>query len=525
MIEERKLPYGWEWAQLGVITQIQGGIQKQPSRIPKKHAFPFLRVANVLRGRLDLSDVHHIELFPGELERLRLAPGDLLVVEGNGSKSEIGRVAVWVGAIPSCVHQNHIIRARPVADIRSNFVASYLNSPDGISQLIEKASSTSGLHTLSVSKLTSIAVPVAPIAEQDRIVSAIEQHLSDIDAGVASLERVVANLKRYRAAVLQAACEGRLVPTEAELARKEGREYEPGDVLLRRILDERRARWEADQFAKLKAKGQVPRDDGWSGRPYEEPRGPDVSELPGLAEGWTWATVDQTIDIIDYRGRTPPFSPAGVVHLRSSNVRNGKIVWADLAYISEDTYQQYMTRGLPKPGDLLFTTEAPLGEVAVAPTDVKFSIAQRMMLLRGNCDVWSPAFLKLQIMSERVQSRLRFSATGSTVAGVSSRNFRPLALAIPPLAEQHRIVAEVERLISVADAIEQTARAQLARAQYLRKSILMSAFEGKLVPQDPNDEPASVLLERIRSAQNTVERKKPRRQSTRRRASDTEVEP
>ncbi len=102
-----------------------------------------------------------------------------------------------------------------------------------------------------------------PRAEQDRIVAEIEKQFTRLDAATTALKRVQANLKRYRASVLKAACEGRLVPTEAELARKEGRDYEPADQLLQRILRERRARWEADTLAKMIASGKPPEDDRW----------------------------------------------------------------------------------------------------------------------------------------------------------------------------------------------------------------------------------------------------------------------
>ena len=132
-------------------------------------------------------------------------------------------------------------------------------------------------------------IPVPPLPEQHRIVAAIETQFTRLDAAVAALQRVQANLKRYRASVLQAACEGRLVPTEAELARAEGRSYEPADQLLQRILQERRAKWEAEQLADMKAKGKVPKDDRWKSK-YREPVKPDTSELPELPEGWVWAS-------------------------------------------------------------------------------------------------------------------------------------------------------------------------------------------------------------------------------------------
>ncbi|WP_437713499.1 restriction endonuclease subunit S [Sorangium sp. So ce448] len=504
MSEDRALPSGWVLAPLGVITQIQGGIQKQPSRVPKNHAFPFLRVANVLRGRLDLSDIHRIEVFPGELERFRLAVGDLLVVEGNGSKSEIGRTAIWAGAIECCVHQNHIIRVRPPAGLRSRFLASYLNSPDGISQLIDRASSTSGLHTLSVSKLASIAVPVAPIAEQGRIVAAIEQHLSGIDAGVASLERVLANLKRYRAAVLKAACEGRLVPTEAELATKEGREYEPGDVLLRRILDERRARWEADQLAKMKAKGQVPRDDKWKAK-YEEPKGPETNILPEIPNGWVWCTVDSLLAGIEAGSsfkcdERPP--------------QSGDIGVAKVSAVTWGTYDECETKtctdpdrvdpGLfVAPGDFLFSranTIELVGACVIAERVTKKIMLSDKILRLRIVDA-EPRWLLYSLRSQHGRREIERLATGNqeSMRNIGQDRIRQIRIPLPPHQEQQRIIAEIERLLSVADETEQTVRAQLARAQRLRQSVLKRAFEGKLVPQDPNDEPASTLLDRIRA--------------------------
>ena len=116
-----ELPEGWAWASLEQLAEIQGGIQKQPKRAPADNPHPFLRVANVLRGSLDLDDVHQIELFPGELDKLRLIQGDLLIVEGNGSPSQIGRMAIWKGDVQDCVHQNHIIRARLVGDLSSKY--------------------------------------------------------------------------------------------------------------------------------------------------------------------------------------------------------------------------------------------------------------------------------------------------------------------------------------------------------------------------------------------------------------------
>jgi type I restriction enzyme S subunit len=225
-----ELPEGWVWATVGQASEIQGGIQKQPKRAPRTNAFPFLRVANVLRGRLDLEEVHEVELFPGELKKLRLKGGDLLIIEGNGSPSEIGRMAIWNGNVENCVHQNHIIRARTADGVLPNYVESYWNSPDGSARVLKVASSTSGLYTLSVSKIAVLPVPLPPFDEQKRIVAEVERHLSVIQA----TENIVgANLKRaerLRHSILKQAFSGKLVPQDPN--------DEPASSFLERIRQE-----------------------------------------------------------------------------------------------------------------------------------------------------------------------------------------------------------------------------------------------------------------------------------------------
>jgi type I restriction enzyme, S subunit len=189
----------------GDICQIQGGIQKQPKRAPVANHFPFLRVANVLRGRLKLEDVHRVELFGVELNRLRLETGDLLIVEGNGSPAEIGRMAIWRNEIADCVHQNHIIRARPSAKILPDYAAIYWNSPLGQDAVQKVASSSSGLYTLSVRKLAAIAIPLPSIKEQQKIVEDVDRRHSVIDSTEQTLRTQLERAKRLRQSILQQA--------------------------------------------------------------------------------------------------------------------------------------------------------------------------------------------------------------------------------------------------------------------------------------------------------------------------------
>jgi type I restriction enzyme S subunit len=355
--------------------------------------------------------------------------------------------------------------------------------------------------------LKSVYIPLAPRTEQDRIVAAIEQHLSDIDAGVAALKRILANLKRYRASVLKAACEGRLVPTEAELARKEGRDYEPADVLLRRMLQERRERWEADQLAKMKAKGQVPRDERWKAK-YEEPKGLEASELPELPEGWVWAGLGQLTSLITSgsRGWGDRYAAVGPLFIRAQDIKTDRLVLENVARVDLSGAEEG-TRTRVRMGDLLVTiTGANVTKTASVVMDLEEAyVSQHVGLVRPLLPE-SAAFLHAWIVSPAQGRRqLERVAYGAGKPGLNLDNLRELSIALPPLPEQHRIVAEVDRLLSVADETEHAVRAQLARAERLRQAVLKNAFEGKLVPQDPQDEPASVLLERIRSGHAAAE--------------------
>jgi type I restriction enzyme, S subunit len=221
------LPESWAWASMGDVTVIGGGIQKQPKRAPAHNPTPFLRVANVGRGTLDLDDVHSIEVFDGELDRYGLERGDLLVVEGNGSRDQIGRSAMWHGEIDPCVHQNHLIRVRPSEVLLPEFLELFWNSPDASRRVQSVASSTSGLHTLSTGKLKVLPVAIPPPEEQARIVSEVDRHVSFLNACEQGADRGLARAAATRRSVLKAAFEGKLVPQDPS--------DEPASVLLERI--------------------------------------------------------------------------------------------------------------------------------------------------------------------------------------------------------------------------------------------------------------------------------------------------
>jgi restriction endonuclease S subunit len=224
----------WPSRSVGEVTAVQGGIQKQPKRRPRKNKFPFLRVANVSRGDLILREIHEIELFDDELERYRLQAGDLLVVEGNGSAEQIGRAAMWRGEIRDCVHQNHLIRVRPLPELDPRFLELVWNAPRTADQLHRVASSTSGLYTLSTAKVKSVQVPVPPIDVQQAIVGRAERWSSSITALQAAIDSARRRAVVLRQSLLADAFAGRLIPQDS----RDG----PASELLARIRAERLAR-------------------------------------------------------------------------------------------------------------------------------------------------------------------------------------------------------------------------------------------------------------------------------------------
>ncbi|WP_374672739.1 restriction endonuclease subunit S [Acidovorax temperans] len=192
-----ELPVGWEWVRINDLAEVQGGIQKTQLRTPVKQHFPYLRVANVQRDALRLEEIERFELTMEELERWRLVAGDLLIVEGNGSAEEIGRCAVWTGAIDPCVYQNHLIRVRCFQQECMAFIKLFLNAPSGAEEMKRLAITTSGLYNLSVGKIRNYAVPMAPLAEQSRIVTrvtALRRLCADLRHRLAEREAVQARL-------------------------------------------------------------------------------------------------------------------------------------------------------------------------------------------------------------------------------------------------------------------------------------------------------------------------------------------
>jgi type I restriction enzyme, S subunit len=344
--------------------------------------------------------------------------------------------------------------------------------------------------------LFNTIVPVAPLAEQTRIADRIDELFTDLAAGVAALERVKRNLSRYRAAVLHAAVTGRL--TEAWRKQHEPPD-ETGPKLLERILAERRRQWERRTLAKYEKAGkQLPK--GWRDR-YPEPSPPklpsDGSALPELPKGWCWASLDQAGHLQRGRSRHRPRDAAHLYGGPYPFIQTGDIRKANLIVRSHT--QTYSEAGLAQSqlwpaGTLCITIAANIAETAILGFEACFP--DSVVGYHGVTPFVGTEYVMYFVKS--VRDQLDRFAPATAQKNINDEILSQVPMPVPPLAEQSAIVESVSEKLSQIDGLEGEIERGLARASRLRQSILKTAFEGKLVPQDPADEPASELLERTK---------------------------
>jgi len=239
------LPEGWCWSSMDQVTDVSGGLTKNATRNERAEQVPYLRVANVYANELRLEEIKMIGCSPAELKKTALEKDDLLIVEGNGSLEQIGRVAIWDGSIPGCSHQNHLIRARSKNIVPAKLLLYWLLSPVGRQAIERVASSSAGLHTLSITKVSGIPVPVPSRTEAERIVVLIEEAFDWIERVSGERDKAATMLDHLDSGLLGKAFNGELVPQDPA--------DEPAEQLLERIRSERTAQTSARRGRRAKA--------------------------------------------------------------------------------------------------------------------------------------------------------------------------------------------------------------------------------------------------------------------------------
>jgi type I restriction enzyme S subunit len=415
--------------------------------------------------------------------------GDLLI----GMSGSLGKIAAYLHSEPALQNQRTGLL---VLEFKGNpsftkLVLKYVEP-----QILAEGKGIA-VQNISAKEIEDCIFPLPPLAEQGRIASFVDELFSDLDEGVAALKRVQEKLKLYRASVLKAAVEGDLT---AEW-RAQHPNVEPASELLKRILEERRRRWEEDQLRKFKEKDQEP-PKNWKAK-HKEPVAPDTSDLAPLPEGWCWATMDQATWSAGYgtSGKCKEDNK-GLAVLRIPNIIGGRLDLNNLKFAPPGYCER--DEDLVVVGDLLIVRTngsrnlIGRGAVVQAQPSLPLSFASYLIRLRL---ISIAAFLSwTSLIWDCFHVRRWIETRAATSAGqynISLGVLAQLVVPLPPLAEQEAIVESVEGQLSVIDHLEAEVEAKLKSAQALRQAILRHAFTGQLVPQDPNDDPASELLKWI----------------------------
>ncbi|OYW74612.1 MAG: hypothetical protein B7Z37_17020 [Verrucomicrobia bacterium 12-59-8] len=443
-------------------------------------------------GRFDLSFVKHLT---GEVPKL-VQKGDVLFNNTN-SPELIGKTT----AIPiddRMAYSNHMTRIRLEDGMSSVFTAKQLHFLWMSGYFLHRCKNHVNQASIAAEPLAKTVPFALPSSrEQERIADTLDELLSDLDAGVAALERVQKKLKHYRAAVLKAAVEGDLTADW----RAQHPDTEPASALLSRILTERRRRWEEDQLRKFREAGKEP-PKNWKAR-YREPQLPEKPNSPSLPDSWIWTNVDTLsvppiINGISVKGSD---SPPGIAALRLSAMsENGfdysKRRWLPLRekdvddlWIEDGDFFVCRGNGSKKLVGRGTTAQEPPDAVIFPDTMMRLRFVPAIKETRLFPVLWASSCARTQIE--------KAAKTTAGIWKIAQPDLAKIVLPLPPLAEQEAIVEAVEAQLSVIDHLEADIAAKLKSAKGLRQSILRHAFTGQLVRQYPNDEPAAELLKRI----------------------------
>jgi len=476
--EHPSLPQGWTWGTINEIGNLISGqhILKENYNLAAV-GIPYLTGPDDFGPKFPI-----ISKWTEKPKAMALENDTLITVKGAG----VGKINLLGTSKAAISRQLMAIRSDY---INSSYIYYYFKSVFPYLQKLGAGSTVPGIDRESI---LGLSIPIAPVNEQIRIASKIEELFSRLDAGVEELKKAKVQLQRYRQSVLKAAVEGRLT----EGWRKAHPDVELAESLLIRIADKQ-------HNGKRKANDNL---------------NFDLYEIPNFPDSWTWTRIGDICDLIQYgTSEKAGDDPTGIPTLRMGNIQEGKLIFEKLKFMRKD-YSE-MNKFFLRDGDLLFnrTNSAELvGKTAVYKNYPNKSIfASYLIRLGVDRDFYDPDFLSYFINSS--YGRKYIAAVVSQQVGQANVNGTKLAsmtIPLPPIEEQKEIVEYVEHSRSASEDSEANIEKIRNHTAYLRQSILKSAFEGKLVPQNPNDEPASLLLERIKAGRTRIGSIKHKRPTT-----------
>lgn len=482
-----ELPKGWSEIVLGeILTSVIGG--GTPSRnIPAYFTgkIPWFTVKD-MKSLKPLDAQEHISKEAISNSATNLLPANTLVIATRIALGKAMRPRV-----DFAINQDlkGLILGK---NVEPDFILYWIEANQRMIQDLGSGTTVSGIR---LETLNNLPLLLPPAAEQTRIVAKLEELLSDLDAGVAELKAAHKKLAHYRQSLLKAAVEGALTADW----RATNKPPETGAQLLERILTERRARWEEKQLAKFKEQGKTPPKD-WQ-KKYPEPVKPDISDLAELPVGWVWASIDQLAAI--GTGVTPLKSKShyyvdGDIPWVTSGALNNEMVTEAIEYVTPLALVECRLQLYPV-GTLLVAmygegkTRGKCSELTISAT-INQAIAA--LVFEEQAILIKPYVKSFLLKS---YDDMRKQASGGVQPNLNLQIIRSIPIPIPPLDEQRAITDTISLQLDTVTNQEQAIEHSLKQSAAQRQNILRAAFAGELVPQDPHDEPASVLLERIRT--------------------------
>ena len=459
-----ELPQTWKWVFLPDVSNYKVG--KTPSTKSSIYwttsgdGFNWVSIADLNHdGSVFETNKQITDKAASEVFRCDPAPAGTILMS---FKLTLGKISILDGP---AFHNEAIISIYPNQSIFKGFLFKVLpaRAMDGNSKSAIKG------NTLNSESIAALLIPLPPLTEQYRIVAKVDElmalcdqlesqhsnateaheklvsYLLDTLTQSQSAEDFNTNWQRIAAhfdtlfttetsidalkqTLLQLAVMGKLVPQDPN--------DEPTSELLKRILRERDRQIEHEGSRTI-ANDEIQKSEMYISAP----------------DCWLYCRLGNIARFIDYRGKTPSKISSGISLITAKNVRFGYISREPEEYVSATEYESWMTRGFPRVGDMLFTTEAPLGNIAIVDISEKFALAQRVICFKLH-DQAIGAYLKIAIMSDHVQQQLINASTGMTATGIKASKLKEIPVPIPPLAEQHRIVAKIDELMVICDQLK-----------------------------------------------------------------------
>ena len=508
-VNSKELPKGWCWVQHKDIATINPKLPFNNLGDTTLVSFVPMSAVEAVCGKYDLSQVRkfgevkkgYTPFIDSDLIFAKITPcmenGKIAVLENLTNGVGFGSTEFHVSRLTSLTHKKYLFYFFTQKAFRRDAQ--------------QHMTGSAGQLRVPKTYFEQIFIPLPPRSEQNRIVEKIEELFSDLDKGIESLKTTQQQLKIYRQAVLKWAFEGRLTAKWREEKKQQG-ELKSAEELLVQIKAEREKRdltqlqewneavktWEANR-----KQGKKP------GKPKKAKELPfltenEIAELPKLPHKWCWVNFGELVSEGLQNGLYKPAShySSGVLIVRIDNFYDGKLnSWTTLKrlQVSDDELETYRLED----NDILINrvnSMTHIGKCALIEKTGEYCVFEsNIMRLKIFIDFINPKFITYYLSSIFGLKELRKNAKQAiNQASINQTDVRLSRVPLCSIEEQHQIVEEIEFRLSICDRLEATITENLIRAEALRQSILKQAFEGKLVPQDPNDEPAEQLIERIR---------------------------